>query len=194
MKEYSIKYLDKSYSVDEKTLEIYSRNDIYSTSTYNGSVTEIHPKDLQKDLTSVLGIDNDLASLAVNEWMYSHGIRGLTDRWEKICWSNAVLCGSNATAIVGYQSNTLAAAHGNNSITLAAAHGNNSIAIGMNAQAIGHNSIAIGNGAIARDGEISISTNNSNQNYTSPVLFNGIDVSEHIGEALNHYRNVHPFE
>ena len=115
--------------------------------------------------------------------MYSHGIRGLTARWEKICWSNAVLCGSNTTAIVGYQSNTLAAVHGNNSI-----------AIGMNAQAIGHNSIAIGNGAIARDGEISISTNNSNQNYTSPVLFNGIDVSEHIGEALNHYRNVHPFE
>jgi hypothetical protein len=177
MKEYSIAYLDKFYFVD-KEFKIHSHDTLYDG-------PKLHPKDLQFDLTSILGVDDDFALIVINEWMYSHGIRQLNTQWEAIWWSGLPMLDSShyATAIGASDMST----------TLSIAN-NNSIAIGQNARAIGQNSIAIGNGAVARDGQICIRTDGPNQGNTGNVIFNGRDITDQIGEAINHALNVHPYE
>lgn len=178
MKDYSIKYLDKSYFVDDKTLEI-------CTSDYDK--TKIHPKDLEEDLTEILGIDADLALIVINEWMYSKGITKLTDRWEAV----RIIGTPNPMVIAGINPDMYTSVSmGMNCIV----SGQNSIAIGMNAQALGDNSIAIGYGAVAREGQICINTHGNNQNNTGDVIFNGRTITSYVGEAINHSLNIHPYE
>ena len=184
MKDFGLKYLDKFYHVEKESLNINSIQD---------DLLCKHPMDLQEQLEADLGVDYDLATIIVNEWMYNHGIRNLSSRWSQTRWKpqyleQAYLIGVDLANYSDISITSNCIALGSDCIV----SGSNSIAIGSGAQAIGDNAIAIGAGAIARGNEIAINTNN--QNNTGAVLFNGIDISSQIGDALNHGLNIHPYE